>query len=114
MAGRKRLPARGTAEVLQALTAATLIHLAVFFPIFFMQKRIRLLYQDLFYTVSFSLLISLAVAVVLVPVMAARFPCPALTVNWLISAKTLAPATASQGFAALVVVDDFRPGAAGP
>ena len=78
---------RGTAEVLQALTAATLIHLAVFFPIFFMQKRIRLLYQDLFYTVSFSLLISLAVAVVLVPVMAARFPTPTASASWLASLK---------------------------
>ena len=78
---------RGTAEVMQALTAATLIHLAVFFPIFFMQKRIRLLYQDLFYAVSFSLLVSLAVAVVLVPVLADRFPGPALKVNWLISVK---------------------------
>ena len=78
---------RGTAEVLQALTAATLIHLAVFFPIFFMQKRIRLLYQDLFYTVSFSLLISLAVAVVLVPVMAARFPTPTVGASWLAGLK---------------------------
>lgn len=78
---------RGTSEVLQALTAATLIHLAVFFPIFFMQKRIRLLYQDLFYTVSFSLLVSLAVAVVLVPVMAARFPTPAASATWLAGLK---------------------------
>ena len=78
---------RGTAEVLQALTAATLIHLAIFLPIFFMQKRIRLLYQDLFYTVSFSLLVSFAVAVLLVPVMAARFPGPAPTVNWLSNVK---------------------------
>jgi HAE1 family hydrophobic/amphiphilic exporter-1 len=83
----KAAAGRGTAEVLQALTAATLIHLAVFFPIFFMQKRIRLLYQDLFYTVSFSLLISLVVAVVLVPVMAARFPGPAPYVKWLSSMK---------------------------
>lgn len=73
----------GTVEVLQALTAATLLHLAVFFPIFFLQKRIRLLYQDLFYTVSFSLLLSLAVAVVLAPVVAARFPRPTHRVTWL-------------------------------
>ncbi len=77
----------GTAEVLQALTAATLIHLAVFFPIFFLQKRIRLLYQDLFYTVSFSLLLSLAVAVVLAPVVAARFPRPTHQVTWLVRLK---------------------------
>ncbi len=39
----------GTAEVLLALAAATLIHLAVFFPIFFMQKRIRLLIPGSFF-----------------------------------------------------------------
>ncbi|MGQ9920864.1 MAG: efflux RND transporter permease subunit [Desulfobacca sp.] len=77
----------GTTEVLQALTAATLLHLAVFFPLFFLQKRIRLLYQDLFYTVSFSLLISLAVAVILAPVVAARFPRPTRRVIWLAKLK---------------------------
>lgn len=64
----------GTREVFQAITAATLVHLGVFFPIFFFQKKVRLLYQDLCYTVSFALLVSLAVAVVLVPVLATRFP----------------------------------------
>lgn len=72
----------GTREVLQAITAATLVHLAVFFPIFFFQKKVRLLYQDLCYTVSVSLLVSLAVAVVLVPVLAARFP-PIHEAQWL-------------------------------
>lgn len=66
----------GTKEVLQAITGATLVHLAVFFPIFFFQKKVRLFYQDLCYTVSVSLLLSLLVAVILVPVLAARFPSP--------------------------------------
>ena len=73
---------RGTQEVLQAITAATLVHLGVFFPIFFFQKKVRLLYQDLCYTVSFSLLVSLAVAVVLVPVLATRFPPPRHEARW--------------------------------
>jgi len=73
----------GTREVLQAITAATLVHLAVFFPIFFFQKKVRLLYQDLCYTVSVSLVVSLAVAVILVPVLAARFPPPPHEAQWL-------------------------------
>jgi len=66
----------GTREVLQAITGATLVHLAVFFPIFFFQKKVRLFYQDLCYTVSVSLLLSLLAAVILVPMLAARFPAP--------------------------------------
>jgi HAE1 family hydrophobic/amphiphilic exporter-1 len=72
----------GTREVFQAITAATLVHLGVFFPIFFFQKKVRLLYQDLCYTVSFALIISLAVAVVLVPVLASRFPPPRQEAGW--------------------------------
>ena len=72
----------GTREVVQAITAATLVHLGVFFPIFFFQKKVRLLYQDLCYTVCFALLVSLAVAVVLVPVLATRFPPPRQEAPW--------------------------------
>lgn len=84
-AGRDGLVAasHGTVEVVQALVAATLVHLAVFLPIFFMQKRIRLFYQDLFYTVSFSLLVSLAVALVLAPTVAARFSQPPRQMLWM-------------------------------
>lgn len=73
----------GANEVLQAITAATLVHLAVFFPIFFFQKKIRLFYQDLCYTVSVALLISLMVAAILVPVMLTRFSPPHREVNFL-------------------------------
>jgi HAE1 family hydrophobic/amphiphilic exporter-1 len=74
----------GASEVLQAITAATLVHLAVFFPIFFFQKKVRLFYQDLCYTVSVSLVISLLVAVILVPVMMSRFPAPRQEVRQLV------------------------------
>jgi hydrophobic/amphiphilic exporter-1 (mainly G- bacteria), HAE1 family len=73
---------RGAREVVQAVTAATLVHLAVFFPMFFFQKKVRLLYQDLCYTVSVALLVSLAVALVLVPVLAARFRPPGREARW--------------------------------
>jgi HAE1 family hydrophobic/amphiphilic exporter-1 len=73
----------GANEVTQAITAATLVHLAVFFPIFFFQKKIRLFYQDMVYTVCFALLVSLLVALILVPVMAARFPAPRKEAAWL-------------------------------
>jgi HAE1 family hydrophobic/amphiphilic exporter-1 len=73
----------GTQEVTQAITAATLVHLAVFFPIFFFQKKIRLFYQDMVYTVCFALLVSLLVALILVPVMAAYFPAPRREAAWL-------------------------------
>lgn len=73
---RAMAAALGTNDVIQAISAATLVHLAVFFPIFFIQKKVRLFYQDLCYTVCVALLVSLLVAVVLVPVMAARCPRP--------------------------------------
>jgi HAE1 family hydrophobic/amphiphilic exporter-1 len=73
----------GTTGVIQAITAATLVHLAVFFPIFFFQKKVRLFYQDLCYTVSFSLLISLLVAIILVPVIVSRCRPPRREVTWL-------------------------------
>jgi HAE1 family hydrophobic/amphiphilic exporter-1 len=75
--------ATGTREVIPAITAATLVHLAVFFPIFFFQKKVRLFYQDLCYTVSFSLLVSLLVAIILVPVILTRFPPPRRQTAWL-------------------------------
>ena len=75
--------ATGAAGVLQAITAATLVHLAVFFPIFFFQKKVRLFYQDLCYTVCVSLLVSLLVAVILVPVLVSRCRPPQREVTWL-------------------------------
>jgi HAE1 family hydrophobic/amphiphilic exporter-1 len=59
----------GTKEVAKAITASTLAHIAVFLPIIFLQKKIRLMYSDLFFTVSISLIASLAVALTLVPLL---------------------------------------------
>jgi len=62
----------GTKEVLKAITVSTIAHIAVFVPVIFLQKKIKLLYSGLFFTVSFSLLISLMVAVTIVPLFTSR------------------------------------------
>jgi HAE1 family hydrophobic/amphiphilic exporter-1 len=59
----------GTREVVTAITASTFAHIAVFFPIVFVQKKVQMLYSNLFYTVSFSLVISLLVAIAIVPML---------------------------------------------
>jgi hydrophobic/amphiphilic exporter-1 (mainly G- bacteria), HAE1 family len=64
---RTRAALFGTAEVAKAITVSTFAHIAVFLPVIFLQKKIRLLYSGLFFTVSFSLLASLLVALTLVP-----------------------------------------------
>jgi HAE1 family hydrophobic/amphiphilic exporter-1 len=61
----------GTTEVGQAITASTLTTVCVFIPLIFVQGVAGQLFRDLALTVSFSLLVSLAVAVTLVPVLAA-------------------------------------------
>jgi HAE1 family hydrophobic/amphiphilic exporter-1 len=62
----------GTGEVRKAITVSTLAHIAVFLPVIFLQKKIRMLYSGLFFTVSFSLLASLLVALTIVPLMSSR------------------------------------------
>ncbi|MDH4264421.1 MAG: efflux RND transporter permease subunit [Deltaproteobacteria bacterium] len=62
----------GTKEITKAITASTFAHIAVFLPVIFLQKKIRLMYSGLFFTVSFSLLASLAVALTLVPLFFSR------------------------------------------
>jgi HAE1 family hydrophobic/amphiphilic exporter-1 len=61
----------GTTEVGQAITASTLTTICVFIPLIFVQGVAGQLFRDLALTVSFSLLVSLAVAVTLIPVLAA-------------------------------------------
>jgi HAE1 family hydrophobic/amphiphilic exporter-1 len=62
----------GTGEVIKAITISTFAHIAVFLPIIFLQKKIRLLYSGLFFTVSFSLLASLMVALTIVPLLSSN------------------------------------------
>jgi len=60
-------PSTGTREVVTAVAASTFAHIAVFFPVVFVQKKVQILYSGLFYTVSFSLVISLLVAITIIP-----------------------------------------------
>ncbi len=62
---------QGTSEVAMAVTAATLTSVAVFFPMVFISGIAGQLFRDQALTVTFSLLLSLLVALPLVPMLAA-------------------------------------------
>jgi len=74
--GRSQLDAArlGTSEVGTAITAATLTSIAVFFPMVFITGIAGQLFRDQALTVSFSLVLSLIVAMTLVPMLAAGKP----------------------------------------
>jgi hydrophobic/amphiphilic exporter-1 (mainly G- bacteria), HAE1 family len=63
----------GTREVQRAITAATLTTIAVFGPIIYVEGVAGELFAALSFAVAFSLLVSLAVAVTLLPTIAARW-----------------------------------------
>ncbi len=68
----------GTGEVSMAVTAATLTSIAVFFPMVFISGVAGQLFRDQALTVTFSLALSLLVALTLVPMLASgRRPAPA-------------------------------------
>lgn len=63
---------RGTEEVWVAILAGTLTHVSVFLPMVFVGQEIKLLYGGVAWTVTFSLLISLFVAITVVPLLSSR------------------------------------------
>ncbi len=63
----------GATEVAGAITASTLTTIAVFGPVLYVEGVAGALFADLSLAVTFSLLASLAVALTLLPVLAARF-----------------------------------------
>ncbi len=63
----------GSAEVGRAITASTLTTVSVFIPMLFIGGMAGLIFTDLSWTVSFSLLISLLVALTLIPVLCSRY-----------------------------------------
>lgn len=63
---------KGTNEVLAAIIASTLTTLVVFLPISFMEGMAGLMFKQLALVVSFSLLCSLAAAIMIVPMLAAK------------------------------------------
>ncbi|MCC6549719.1 MAG: efflux RND transporter permease subunit [Ignavibacteriaceae bacterium] len=60
----------GASEVGMAITASTLTTVAVFLPVLFVPNITGQLFKDLVLTITFSLLVSLVVALTLVPMMA--------------------------------------------
>ncbi len=73
-AGLKGIPAAiaGAEEVWVAIWASTLTTVIVFLPMVFVGKEIKLLYGGVAWTVTFSLTISLFVAITIVPLLASR------------------------------------------
>src|SRR5690606_37407307 len=71
--GAPAAAAVGTQEVQRAITAATLTTIAVFGPIVYVEGVAGELFAALSFTVAFSLLASLFVALTLLPVMASRW-----------------------------------------
>ncbi len=67
---------RGTREVQTAVIAGTTTTLAVFIPVLFIEGFSKVFFGALAMVVSFALLCALAVALTLVPVLAARLPRP--------------------------------------
>jgi len=62
----------GTSEVGQAITASTLTTICVFIPIVFVEGIAAQLFRDQALTVAFSLVVSLFVALTLIPMLASR------------------------------------------
>ncbi len=67
----------GTAEVGGAITASTLTTIVVFLPIVYLHGVAGELFKDQAWTVAFALLSSLVVAILVMPMLAARFLKPA-------------------------------------
>jgi len=63
----------GTAEVGSAIVASTLTTLVVFFPVVFIRGMSGIMFQQMAYVVTFSLLCSLIVALTLIPMLSSRF-----------------------------------------
>ena len=63
----------GTSEVWSAILASTLTTLAVFIPVVFIRGMSGIMFRQMAYVVSFSLLCSFIVALTLIPMLASRF-----------------------------------------
>ncbi len=63
----------GATEVSAAITASTLTTLVVFFPVLFIRGMSGVMFKQMAYVVSFSLLCALVVALTLIPMLTSRF-----------------------------------------
>lgn len=64
---------QGTEEMGSAIIASTLTTICVFFPLVFLSGRTGIIFKELSYMVTFSLLCSLGVAITLIPMLCAKF-----------------------------------------
>jgi len=73
--GKDRMTAAidGSEEVWSAILASTLTHIAVFVPLLFLSGTASILFTQLSFVVMFSLVMSLFVAVTIVPVLCSRW-----------------------------------------
>jgi HAE1 family hydrophobic/amphiphilic exporter-1 len=73
--GKDRMTASidGSEEVWSAILASTLTHIAVFVPLLFLSGTASILFTQLSFVVMFSLMMSLFVAVTIVPVLCSRW-----------------------------------------
>jgi HAE1 family hydrophobic/amphiphilic exporter-1 len=69
----KEAAASGTAQVGGAITASTITTIVVFLPIVYLHGAAGELFKDQAWTVAFALISSLAVAVLIIPMLAGRF-----------------------------------------
>jgi len=80
--GREQAAVEGSGEVTSAIIASTLTTLVVFLPLVFVRGMAGVMFKQLSLVVSFSLLCSLAAALTLVPMLAAKtFPKIKTSVN---------------------------------
>ncbi|TCL56164.1 CzcA family heavy metal efflux pump/hydrophobe/amphiphile efflux-1 (HAE1) family protein [Hydrogenispora ethanolica] len=63
----------GTSEMGPAISASTLTHICVFFPLLYIAGRSGIIFKELSFIVIFSILCSLLVAVTLIPMLCAKF-----------------------------------------
>ena len=79
--GRISAAINGSQEVTAAVIASTLTTLAVFLPLIFVRGMSGIMFKQLSYVIAFALLCSLAVALTLVPMLAARIRTPITTLS---------------------------------
>ncbi len=70
---KKDAAIQGSREVSSAIIASTLTTLAVFLPLIFMQGMSGVMFRQLSYVVSFSLICSMFTALTLIPMLAGKF-----------------------------------------
>jgi hydrophobic/amphiphilic exporter-1 (mainly G- bacteria), HAE1 family len=70
---RRHAAIEGSSQVARAITGSTLTTLAVFIPILFVPGIAGVLFNDMVITICFSLIVSLFVALTLIPLLSSRY-----------------------------------------